>query len=185
MVVELVSLSVLAQRISRKMLLYAIPSAETITKELVQFVGKIVHLISEMMELFVTSLNLMAEVLDTLLKVNAKRRNILIVKRMVYSGILSVEKVSMLLVAVFAHLNAHLTWQILEFHAQRNLMEERLEPLLFVNLMKKKMPHFVTLLVSMMLRVMVLSVGATVLKEQLVVEVLFAFYLVKLAQIIS
>ena len=109
MVVELVNLSVLAQQISRRMLLYAILSAKTITKELVQFVGKIVHLISEMMELFVINPNLMAEVQDTLLKVNAKRRNILIVKRMVYSGILSVEKVSMLLVAVFAHLNAHLT----------------------------------------------------------------------------
>lgn len=83
------------------MLVFAIHIVRTITRESVQFVGKIVQLAFKMMGLSVNNQLHMAGVLDGFLKMNANKKKTLNVRKMVSFGIQFAGKVSMLPVAVY------------------------------------------------------------------------------------
>ena len=88
MVEEWESHSVHVQLIMTKMVSCVIQNAEMVSRELDLFVGKVVHLASEMMELFVSNQNLMEEEQVTLFgtKENVKEAILKVVRKMVPCG---------------------------------------------------------------------------------------------------
>ena len=118
--------SLLAEMAKKRMVPFAILIAKMATMGSALFAGRDVLQDLLTLEVTVSNLQLMEEVLDTLfgITISANMKTLRVVKNGVLFGTLNVEKASTILDAVFAHPTALNTQSISVFHAKRTLMEE-------------------------------------------------------------
>jgi len=153
----------------------AILNVKLVTRELVQFAGNHALMASEMMELSASSPNLMEEELGMSYgkRINAKKKTLKDVKRMVSYGTQNASLDSMLLDAAFAHQIASMDKLILEFHVLRKPMEELLVNHLPALVILNSVVPFAILVARMVTRVLAQFAGDLALLDILHVE-LFA-----------